>query len=446
MLRTPRTAIGAVNFTGLLLLHFITYEGGKSMPRKSNTRAAQGSGTIRQRADGTWEARFVVGHDPGTGKPVRKSVYAKTQKEVRQKLAQAVAAVDNKSYREPCKMTLGEWLDIWVDTYLKDVKPRTLKIYQDDIRLHIKPYLAAVKLNELDTHTVQRFFNTLLRSGKRVPKRDKEGKIVKKDGKTVYEGAPLSSKTVKNVHGVLHGALRQAVVNRYIPINPADGDFCKLPKIQKQEIKPLDEVQIADFLKAIHGDRFEELFLVTLFTGLRQGEILGLTWDCVDFDNGTLLVNKQMQLHQEQGIKAYQLVPTKNSKSRTITAAPSVMSLLRRRRAIQAQQHLEAGPLWQDSDLVFTDELGRHLTKSSVYRSFKKIVAAIGRPDTRFHDLRHSYAVAAIRSGDDIKTVQGNLGHATAAFTLDVYGHVTDQMKQASAARMEAFIKSVSNG
>ena len=416
------------------------------MPRKSNTRAAQGSGTIRQRADGTWEARFVVGHDPGTGKPVRKSVYAKTQKEVRQKLAQAVAAVDNKSYREPCKMTLGEWLDIWVDTYLKDVKPRTLKIYQDDIRLHIKPYLAAVKLNELDTHTVQRFFNTLLRSGKRVPKRDKEGKIVKKDGKTVYEGAPLSSKTVKNVHGVLHGALRQAVVNRYIPINPADGDFCKLPKIQKQEIKPLDEVQIADFLKAIHGDRFEELFLVTLFTGLRQGEILSLTWDCVDFDNGTLLVNKQMQLHQEQGIKAYQLVPTKNSKSRTITAAPSVMSLLRRRRAIQAQQHLEAGPLWQDSDLVFTDELGRHLTKSSVYRSFKKIVAAIGRPDARFHDLRHSYAVAAIRSGDDIKTVQGNLGHATAAFTLDVYGHVTDQMKQASAARMEAFIKSVSNG
>ena len=416
------------------------------MPRKSNTRAAQGSGTIRQRADGTWEARFVVGHDPGTGKPVRKSVYAKTQKEVRQKLAQAVAAVDNKSYREPCKMTLGEWLDIWVDTYLKDVKPRTLKIYQDDIRLHIKPYLAAVKLNELDTHTVQRFFNTLLRSGKRVPKRDKEGKIVKKDGKTVYEGAPLSSKTVKNVHGVLHGALRQAVVNRYIPINPADGDFCKLPKIQKQEIKPLDEVQIADFLKAIHGDRFEELFLVTLFTGLRQGEILGLTWDCVDFDNGTLLVNKQKQLHQEQGITAYQLVPTKNSKSRTLTAAPSVMSLLKRRRAIQAQQHLEAGPLWQDSDLVFTDELGRHLTKSSVYRSFKKIVAAIGRPDARFHDLRHSYAVAAIRSGDDIKTVQGNLGHATAAFTLDVYGHVTDQMKQASAARMEAFIKSVSNG
>ena len=79
----------------------------------------------------------------------------------------------------------------------------------------------------------------------------------------------------------------------------------------------------------------------------------------------------------------------------------------------------------------------------TVSRHYKEIVASIGRPDARFHDLRHSYAVAAIRSGDDIKTVQGNLGHATASFTLDVYGHVTDQMKNASAARMEAYIKDI---
>lgn len=103
------------------------------MPRKSNTRAAAGAGSIRQRTDGTWEARFTIGHDPGTGKPIRKSVYAKTQKEVRQKLAQAVASVDNNTYREPCKMALGEWLDIWADTYLTGVKPRTVQIYKDDI-------------------------------------------------------------------------------------------------------------------------------------------------------------------------------------------------------------------------------------------------------------------------------------------------------------------------
>lgn len=331
------------------------------MARKSNTRAAQGAGSIRQRADGTWEARFVAGHDSGTGKPIRKSVYAKTQKEARQKLAQAVAAVDNKAYREPCKMTLGEWLDIWTDTYLKGVKPRTVKIYKDDIRLHIKPYLAAVKLEELDTHTVQKFFNTLLTSGKKVPKRDADGKVIKRGGETVYESAPLSPKTVKNVHGVLHGALRQAAVNRYIPLNPADGDFCKLPKVQRQEIKPLDETQIADFMQAIRGAPFEDAFLVTLFTGLRQGELLGLTWDCVDFSTGTLTINKQMQLHQEVGMSAYQLVPTKNSKTRTITAAPFVMERLKHRKMQQTKQQLMAGALWQKSDLVFTDDLGRHL-------------------------------------------------------------------------------------
>ena len=204
------------------------------MPRKSNSRAASGSGTIRQRADGTWEARFVVGHDPGTGKPIRKSIYAKTQKEVRQKLAQAVAAVDNKAYREPCKMTLGEWLDIWVSTYLGGVKPRTVKIYKDDIRLHIKPYLAAIRLEDLNTHTVQKFLNTLAARGKKIPKRDENGTTIKKDGKTVYDCAPLSPKTVKNVHGVLHGALRQAVINRYIPRIPADQHFCTLPKTEKQ--------------------------------------------------------------------------------------------------------------------------------------------------------------------------------------------------------------------
>lgn len=249
---------------------------------------------------------------------------------------------------------------------------------------------------------------------------------------------------MKNVHGVLHGALRQAVINRYIPLNPADGDFCKLPKVQKEEIKPLDEKQIADFMKAIQGNRFEDAFLVTLFTGLRQGELLGLTWDCVDFDNGILTINKQMQLHQNKDMKAYQLVPTKNSKARTITAAPFVMECLRHRKIAQAKERLLAGPLWQQSGLVFTDATGNHITKPTLYWAFKKAAAAIGRPDARFHDLRHSYAVAALRSGDDIKTVQGNLGHATAAFTLDVYGHVTDQMKQDSASRMEQFIKTVS--
>ena len=144
-------------------------------------------------------------------------------------------------------------------------------------------------------------------------------------------------------------------------------------------------------------------------------------------------------------MQAYQLVSPKNGKGRTVAAAPFVIGCLKQYKAQQSQWRLVAGKAWDSPDnLVFTDELGHHLTKASVYREFKRVATSIGRPDLRFHDLRHSYAVAAIRSGDDIKTVQGNLGHATAAFTLDVYGHVTDQMKLDSAARMEKFIEKVS--
>ncbi len=386
-------------------------------------KSAAGSGTIRKKTitrNGKtytfWEARYTTGFDPGTGKQIQRSISGKTQKEVAQKLKAVTAAIDAGTYTAPNKMTLGEWLDIWVADYLGGVKPRTTAIYKSDIRNHIKPALGAIRLEALDTHTIQQFYNRMAEH--------------------------LSAKTIKNIHGVLHHALNQAAVNKYIRFNPADA--CTLPRCERKELKPLDEDQITAFMQAIKGDRFEDLFLVTLFTGLRQGEVLGLTWDCVDFAHGILTINKQMQLHQEEGVEAYKLVSTKNGKARTIAAAPSVLAQLKHRRAIQAEQRLKAGPLWEDSGLVFTDDIGHHLTKPTVYRSFKRAVAAIGRPEVRFHDLRHSYAVVAIKSGDDIKTVQGNLGHATASFTLDVYGHVTDQMKKDSANRMEAFIKSVS--
>ena len=399
--------------------------------KKTSGRAANGTGSIRKKTvkrNGIeytfWEARYSAGRDPGTGRQIQRSVSGKTQKEVAQKLKAITASIDSGTYIAPNKTTLGEWLDIWKDTYLGGVKPRTVAVYESDIKNHIKPALGSVKMEALKTHEIQQFYNSMV-----TPTKDKRA---------------LSAKTVKNVHGVLHSALNQAVMNGYIRFNPAEA--CTLPRSEKKELKPLDENQIMTFLRAIQGHRFEDLFFVTLFTGLREGEVLGLTWDCVDFDRGIITINKQMQLHQEKGMAAYQLVSPKNGKIRTVAAAPKVMEHLRHRKAEQAKQHLMAGPAWEDSNLVFTDELGKHLTKQSVYRAYKKVVTAIGRPDARFHDLRHSYAVAAIRSGDDIKTVQGNLGHATAAFTLDVYGHVTDKMKEESAARMESFIKSVSEG
>ena len=229
----------------------------------------------------------------------------------------------------------------------------------------------------------------------------------------------------------------------YLRVNPSEP--CALPRVVKKVIKPLDDDAIRRFLEAVQGHRFELLYLVTLFTGLRKGEVLGLAWDRVDFDKGTLLIDRQLQrAKDETGERRYSLVSLKNDRWRRITPADFVMELLRRQRSRQAEWRLRAGTAWEDSGLVFTDELGKHLSPYTVYNNYKRLVALIGRPDARVHDLRHTYAVAAIKSGDDIKTVQSNLGHATAAFTLDVYGHVTDQMKRDSAERMQKFIKSVS--
>lgn len=394
--------------------------------RKSKKSAA-GVGTIRKKTVTRkgkeytfWEARYTEGYDPGTGKQIQRSITGKTQKEVAQKLKAATAAIDAGTYTAPCKMTVGEWLDIWAETYLTDVKPRTVDSYKTCVRVHLKPGLGAIKLEALNAHTIQGFYNDLSKP---------------------EDGRPgLSPKSVKNVHGILHRALQQALLNGYIHSNPTNA--CSLPKIVKQELHPLDEVQISTFLKAIHGHRFEYVFVVTLFTGMREGEALGLTWDCVDFENGTILVNKQLQ--KERGSHGkYQLFPTKNSKGRRITPAPFVMNILRRVKQQQLANRLRYGQLLQESDFVFTDEVGQHLKHQTVYLDFKKVVQEIGTPNTRFHDLRHSYAIASIRSGDDIKTVQENLGHATAAFTLDVYGHVTEQMKRDSANRMEQFINAV---
>ena len=394
----------------------------KSIPRKS-TRNAQGGGTIRQRSDGRWEARFTVGRDPGTGKQIQRSVYGSTQKEVRQKLSQAIAAVDEGTYQAPSKMTVGQWLDIWAAEYLGGVKPKTVESYNCQIKNHIKPAMAAIKLDTLDAHTVQKFYNRL---------------SAEKDGKP-----GLSPKSVQIVHGVLHKALQQAVEIGYIRFNPADA--CKLPRAEKPEIKPLDNDAMASFIKAIQGHRFETIYLTMLFTGMRRGEVCGLTWDCVDLERGTILINKQLQNVPGQPGE-YRLISTKNSKGRTITTAASVAQLLRKHRAQQLRDRLKAGPVWEDSGLVFCNEAGGHLSPSTVYHSYKRIMASIGLPDARLHDLRHSYAVAALRAGDDIKTVQGNLGHHAASFTLDVYGHVTEEMKQASADRMEQYIKNVVGG
>ena len=389
---------------------------------RSNTKNAKGSGTIRKRSDGRWEARYTTGIDPKTGKQIQKSVYGKTQKEVRQKLTEITAELDAGTYQEPCKMTVDEWLDIWLKDYQIGVKPSTAYLYERQAKLYLRPELGSIPLESLKAHTIQHLYNKLSQE---------------------HDGQPaLSSKTIKNIHGVLHKALQQAVLLNYIRYNPTSA--CVLPKIIKKEIHPLTDQQTAQLLNLLKGSKYELPLTVDLFTGMREGELLGLMWDCVNFEKGTILIDKQLRKGQEKGGKYY-FSPPKNNKSRTLTPAPYVMKLLRAQKIRQAEQKLMTGPAWEDTGLVFTNEFGRYVSYRALYDSFKRMVNQIGVPAARIHDLRHTYAVNCIRAGDDIKTVQSNLGHATAAFTLDVYGHFTDDMRTASSQRMEGFITKVLN-
>ena len=177
------------------------------------SRHASGCGTVRKktvRRDGKeytyWEARYTEGYHPGTGRQIQRSITGKTQREVTQKLKAATASIDAGTYIAPSKLTVGSWMDTWAANYLTGVKPRTVEIYEAVIRVHIKPGLGTTRLEDLNTHIIQFFYNEC---------RTKKG---------------LSGKSIKNIHCVLHRALKQAMASGYIRSNPAEA--CVLPRAE----------------------------------------------------------------------------------------------------------------------------------------------------------------------------------------------------------------------
>ena len=399
------------------------------MGNKKTTKNARGAGTIRKRADGRWEGRYSIGFDPKTGKQIQKSVYGATQKEARQKLTQIIGEIDEGEYLEPSKLKLGDWLDIWLNEYCGDKKYSTVKGYRAKVKKHIKPQLGDIPLGKLTKPEVQKFYNRLLKPP---------------DG-----SLGSSPKTIKNTHGVLSKAMSVAVVNGYIRRNPCQGVI--LPRMEKREVEPLTDDQVALLLQL--GEKDEEygiLLKVILLTGLRKAEALGITWDCVDFRRGVIRINKQLQKRplRDGGVMFTSL---KNGKGRVLKPAPYVMELMKKRYEQQIRQKEEASFAWvgwhteaeHRTALAFTTIFGTPLQPQTTYNHFKKLAVEIGAPNARVHDLRHTYAVLSLQNGDDVKTVQGNLGHATAAFTLDVYGHVSEAMKEASSSRMEQYVRSL---
>lgn len=308
-------------------------------------KRANGDGTITKRTvtrNGKqytfWEGRLTIGSDPGSGKQQRKTFTGKTQKEVREKMQAAAVAITQGNYFEPAKVTLAEWLDIWLKDYCADKKYLTVKHYTAQCETHIKPALGAVKLGKLTAPQIQDFYNDLGKTGKQIRKKDP------KTGKEIADFEPLAAKSIRNIHGILIKALNVAIDVGYLQTNPAER--VTLPRNEKKEINPLDDDQIAAFFKEAGNDEYCYILRLIPFTGLREAEAMGLTWDCVNFEAGTLKINKQL-VKRPNAAGGSTLAETKNSKIRVIKAAPMVMQQLKKRQIEQIEQRFKAGELWQ---------------------------------------------------------------------------------------------------
>lgn len=377
-------------------------------------RNAQGAGNIRQRPNGRWEARFTYTDELGITR--RRSVYGDTQKETRQKLTAALKAVDDGTFVVRKRYTFSQWFREWVQTYNTGWKPRTKDDYERKAERHIIPAFGEAYLTAITPMQVQRFINRLSEN--------------------------LSPKSVKNIHGILHSCLKQAVVTGLIPSNPADN--INLPKAQKAQLSPIMDEDVSRFISACDGQRYGNLFLIDLFTGLRQSEILGLQWSDADFEAGTIHVQRQLQ--KKRGSSEYFFLPTKNGKDRIVPFPPSIGAVLKREQVQQLKWRLAAGEAWENHDnLVFTNEIGYHLSHSTIQNNFRKFRDSLGLT-CRFHDLRHSCAILALQSGASVKAVSDMLGHYSSAFTMDIYADTSKTMQQDTQKRMEAVFKAASNG
>lgn len=402
-----------------------------------------GEGCLRKRKNGTWEAIVTVSVDPVTHKQKFKSLYAKTRKEAKAKMeaflearsdSEAVAEAQKEHKKKKYGSVtapeqapaseddpyLSDWLEAWHKDYLSDVKHSSKANYRSIIDNHLKPALGSYPLSKLRPPVIQSFYNSL------------------------HEEKHLSPKYIKNIHGVLHSALDKAVEVEFAAKNYSS--VCSIPKIVEAEITPLNKEEQEKLFAALKGEEFEDLILTDLFTGLRCGELLGLTWDCIDFEKGIIHVKKQLSAPREKGKKPYWST-LKNGKTRIVLPAPFVMNVLKHHKAVQAAQKLAAGELWDEGDfpnLVFTHPNGYHYSQPTIWKEFQKILEKAGLQHHRVHDLRHTFAVNSLKAGDDIKTLQENMGHYSAAFTLDRYGHVVDEMRKASSDRMQKLIESMS--
>lgn len=367
-----------------------------------------GEGTVRLRKDGRWEGRIVIGYDEN-GLPKTKNVLAKTKGECIEKLKALKSTITpDTPIKLKADMPFGEWLDYWYETYCKpNARPATQRTYEGYIRLYLHPRLGSIPLNKVTTSDIQQMCTWMMT----------EARLDQKNG-----DSGLSDSQVRNCYSLCDRVLEKAVAEKLIVRNPAKG--CKLPPNRPNEMKVLSREDMQKVLIQAKEENYYELFLLEFATGLRLGELMALQWDDVDLVTGELRINKQVNL---VGSKLVISEPKTKAAVRTLILPPSVRKVLAEYKIRVNSRWVFPSPKKDDLPII----------PSAVSRRLHTLLEHAGCEQVRFHDLRHTFATNALAHGMDIKTLSTILGHVSSATTLNTYSHVTDEMRQRAAVKID---------
>ena len=371
-----------------------------------------GDGTVRQRKDGRWEGRIVIGYDDN-GYPKTKNVLAKTKKECVEKLQKLKAECGGlKPEKVRPEMPFGDWLTYWYENHSNPkIRPTTQETYESRIRLHIIPEIGDIPLNKLTQNDLQQFYGRLKKNGRK--------RFADKYG----EG--LSDRMVRMCHATCRSALEKAVQDGLIRVNPAIG--CKLPPARKGEMNLLSRESMQKLLIQAKEEKYYELFLLEFATGLRLGKLTALQWEDLNLTTGELRISEQAVVI---GSEVVVTEPRTKAAVRTLLLPPKVLEVFREYRNRNPSRWLFPSPKKEDSPLL----------PSVVRQRLHRLLDHAGCERVRFHDLRHTFATNALAHGMDIKTLSTILGHVSAATTLNTYSHITEEMRRQAAAKIDAGI------
>lgn len=371
----------------------------------SRKRRGRGEGAVFPRKDGSWCGILTVGWSP-EGKQLRKYVYRRDKAAVLEALDKMRSDLRNGLPIDAPKMKLADFFGRWLEDAVRvAVRPSTYRRHRDLTRLYITPRLGGILLGHLTPLHIQSLLAEL-------------------------ESAQKSPRLRQMVRGTLHAALNRAVKWNLVARNACDA--VEKPRAPRPEMQTWTPAQVNQFLATAQHDRLHALYVVALTTGMRQGELLGLSWGDVDLKANTISVRRQLtqDLH---------LVEPKTAAARRLIVLPevAVAALKQHRGRMFAEGHLsgEGNP----QHLVFVDTEGHPVRQSNLLRrSFFPRLKQAGVPRIRFHDLRHTCATLLLAQGVHPKIVQERLGHSTISMTLDTYSHVTPTMQQEAAAKLDA--------